>query len=348
MDVLRRIYKPQENHDDPPGTWTGLYLEGAPQYCEVVKVDTTVYLLGQSKKSQEKSLFWSGNLDTNNFSKIDSQNCPAPRKAFIMTTGIDSYTIVLAGGIMNEKLCRDFWVYSIRKRLWQILVSPDSSASDIFAFYGQSLCSHNSVYLLFGGCDGQNQYSNSLFLFDPLTKRTEQLHPTGNPPAPRYMHRSLIIVGQMYVFGGGNHTPIGQHIDVYCLDLNSLQWKAVQSNGNVPCSRAAHSCQYDDVSQQAFVFGGFSHKLSRMNDLYSFDVKYSTWKSIDIKGSRVPTPRSFHSSVVEGNCLYIFGGNNAEDKQTALEVYKFQIRVQPLRLAVLASNLLLGMESSFL
>jgi len=346
-ELLEKLYRPEDNHDDPPQTWARLKLEGAPEDCQVIEVDSKTYLFGRKPGCTEQSLFWSGNLKTNTFSRIVAQNCPAPRQAFVMTAGIDSRTIVLAGGILNKRLSRDFWVYSIHKRSWKLLVPPDSPASEIFAFYGQSMCLHNSVYLLFGGCDGC-KYSNSLFRFDPFTLRTEQLRPTGNAPSPRYMHRSLILSDKMYVFGGGNQTTCGKSIDVYCLDLNTLQWSSVCSNGNIPCARAAHSCSYDDVSQQVFVFGGFSHKVHRLNDLYAFDPRSSTWKTIHSNGTCVPLPRAFHSSLVHGGCLYTFGGNNADKKQSALEVNKFQIRAQPLSLVALTSKLLLAMESSCL
>ena len=77
------------------------------------------------------------------------------------------------------------------------------------------------------------------------------------------------------------------------------------------------------VGKSIFVFGGrmgtsIDEKL--LNDLWTFDTDSKTWSEVEVKGD-VPSPRSFHSSVVVGECIYVFGGCPAEGRQSDLHLF---------------------------
>lgn len=122
----------------------------------------------------------------------------------------------------------------------------------------------------------------------------------------------------MYVFGG-MRSDAECNEDLYCLNLKSFEWKAIQPEGSVkPEGRDDHTMASSD--KQLFVFGGFV-KGKRMNDLYTYDIATNKWDllwefrevdefSPEDKQKQCPCPRSGQDMVYNGGSLYLFGGRN--------------------------------------
>lgn len=60
------------------------------------------------------------------------------------------------------------------------------------------------------------------------------------------------------------------------------------------------------------MFGGYDG-VHRMNDFYKLTLENYAWSVIYSNGE-VPNPRYFHSSVVYGECMYLFGGYNGSER----------------------------------
>lgn len=56
-----------------------------------------------------------------------------------------------------------------------------------------------------------------------------------------------------------------------------------------------------------YVFGGTGTSWCFYNDLHAFDIVSRAWRQVQFSGSS-PSPRCFHTAVVEGGRLFIFGG----------------------------------------
>ena len=87
------------------------------------------------------------------------------------------------------------------------------------------------------------------------------------------------------------------------------------------CDRFGHS--QSAVGKIIYVFGGrmgtsIDEKL--LDDLWAFDTDSKTWSEVEAKDkeSEAPSPRSFHTSVVVGECIYVFGGCPKEGRQADL------------------------------
>eukprot|EP00347_Sterkiella_histriomuscorum_P011211 403373320 len=62
----------------------------------------------------------------------------------------------------------------------------------------------------------------------------------------------------------------------------------------------------------ALIFGGIDHNGLRYNDLWLLSLPSFDWVNISSKISGdIPTPRAGHSSVIYGDRMYIFGGEDA-------------------------------------
>ena len=64
-----------------------------------------------------------------------------------------------------------------------------------------------------------------------------------------------------------------------------------------------------------------------LDDLWAFDTDSKTWSEVDAKDKEsAPSPRSFHTSVVVGECIYIFGGCPKEGRQA--DLHRFDTRTK--------------------
>lgn len=88
--------------------------------------------------------------------------------------------------------------------------------------------------------------------------RWERLHQHGDDPGERSSHSLTFIDGNLLLFGGEHEARIPVNNDVYAYDLGSQRWIKLQTTGNAPSPRLAHSAV--DVGGQLWIFGGRSGK----------------------------------------------------------------------------------------
>lgn len=198
--------------------------------------------------------------------------------------------------------------------------------------YGQSMCAVKDKLVLFGGTSG-HVYVNDLYVFDIKKARWTLVQATGSVPSPRYKHQSIVHGDQMYVFGGGLYDPPPGDIDIYCLDVDALKWEKIKSNGDVPCSRIAHSAVKDTRNgHHVFLFGGRDHTGSRLNDLSQFDLATHSWVKVTPQVNQ-PDPRDFHSAAMQNGEMFVFGGSNGRERSN--QVFRYRCTFTPSSLVVL-------------
>lgn len=113
---------------------------------------------------------------------------------------------------------------------------------------------------------------------------------------------SLTRVGhQLFVFGGGGHVTTDLHV----LDLNTLRWSNVETEGQPPSKRYGHSASM--YRNWIVIFGGSNEVQEYCSDVVIFDVTSREWFRPEIGGQRV-TARYLHTAVVYGTKLYVYGG----------------------------------------
>jgi len=87
-------------------------------------------------------------------------------------------------------------------------------------------------------------------------------------------------------------------------------WEIVKcSTDAVAAPRSKHTAVY--FRGAFYVFGG-DNGDSRLNDLYEFNLEKKEWREVKTKGNP-PEPRYYHSAVVNGTHMYIFGGYTNEN-----------------------------------
>ncbi|KAL1492874.1 hypothetical protein ABEB36_011050 [Hypothenemus hampei] len=176
--------------------------------------------------------------------------------------------------------------------------------------------------LLFGGMNIYEQYTNELYELEASIWEWKKICPlcpkTGPPPCPRLGHSFTIINSKVYLFGGlsrdsnDSEKNVPRYLnDLYTLDIktNPMQWDIPFTHGLSPSPRESHTgvSYVDEKRSKSFlvIYGGMNG--CRLGDIWFLDTDAMSWSKPVISGM-APLPRSFHTSTVIGNRMFVFGG----------------------------------------
>eukprot|EP00698_Gefionella_okellyi_P004487 TRINITY_DN14125_c0_g1_i1.p1 TRINITY_DN14125_c0_g1~~TRINITY_DN14125_c0_g1_i1.p1 ORF type:complete len:337 (-),score=20.43 TRINITY_DN14125_c0_g1_i1:17-994(-) len=160
--------------------------------------------------------------------------------------------------------------------------------------------------VVIGGRGKDNKTFTKVHFYDTDQKWWEQMTLLGQPPEPRYMHSTVLIGSQLYVFGGCCGKTY--YNDCYVLDLERLIWTKPQFGGALPPRRANHTAVVFNGAM--YIFGGGAQTKDNFvyyNDVWMLDPAAGEWTQVRTRG-KPTTPRSYHSCDVVDTNLVIFGG----------------------------------------
>ncbi|GAA5904740.1 uncharacterized protein JCM6883_003890 [Sporobolomyces salmoneus] len=219
----------------------------------------------------------------------------------------------------------------------QPILGPLSPAP--FPRYGHSvnpIASPNGDLYIFGGLVA-NSVKNDLYLLScsspqfgsgPSSNLGVSLVETrGEVPGPRVGHASVGVGNVLIVWGGDTKSRPEERQDdgLYLLNLSTREWTRVKTLGPAPEGRYGHAAAM--VGSKFFVFGGQTDEPINptnpvvggfKNDLCWFDLQklklgQPRWSFVEYApGAVVPPPRTGHTCVTFGDCLYIFGGTDGQ------------------------------------
>jgi len=108
---------------------------------------------------------------------------------------------------------------------------------------GHTTTAFDQYIVLFGGSSclsGPYTYYNDTYLFNTETNEWKLLNCTGQIPSQRSQHSTILLENyRLIVIGGTNDTVLFN--DVYELDLLTLQWRKIITNGEGPESNQLSS-----------------------------------------------------------------------------------------------------------
>eukprot|EP00667_Euglena_gracilis_P021053 EG_transcript_22922 len=124
----------------------------------------------------------------------------------------------------------------------------------------------------------------------------------------RYNHAACMLGGKAYIFGGGS---LGQQEQAELLEVAVAGGRAEAAVLPRGPARQGHSMV--PWAGRLVVFGGTDGK-QYYSDCWSFQVDNGVWTRQHPGGCGpdVPPPRAYHSCVVEGHTMTIFGGGDRE------------------------------------
>jgi N-acetylneuraminic acid mutarotase len=301
-----------------------------------VIVDNKVYLFGGCSLDNFNNEFIDNdlcifNLDTHEWVLLLQKNNPFNRATYGMcATNYNSF--IISGGVQsNNTMHPDLYEYSICSNKWEKI--NDNIINNI---YGHSVNKFNNIYLIFGGTTG-TEYNNKLYSYNLNTNEYNEIFTTGEIPSKRYKHQAIIIDIFLYIIGGGDFKPNTLLIEIYCLNLKTLVWSKITTEGDIPNAVVAHTCSYDSYDKLIYLYGGFDSNLKRIDKFYSFDICTNTWKNICFeKNTDTPCDIAFSTSIFYKGAFYMFYGANGKYRYDT--IWKYQLRNNIPSLAILCAK----------
>jgi N-acetylneuraminic acid mutarotase len=185
---------------------------------------------------------------------------------------------------------------------------------------GHSCVEYKSKIYLFGGRiptiqKEKRTYSNSIFIYSPKEDSWEKLD-LKIQPKPVHNHTCTVYQNSFFIFGGSGYKGFNKNFWEFNFETN--EWKEVKSE-NIPPLRHSHTSNL--YKNSMITFGGhftdFSVKPSKrtfFNDVHAYNLENQSWNELKTNGD-VPEGRSWHSSSLVNDSLFIFGGFFMKKKQ---------------------------------
>lgn len=195
-----------------------------------------------------------------------------------------------------------------------------------------SVAVRNSLFVVGGNVvrssgEHDSEPSNQVWVYHLDTKRWDKW--TDFPIGIRH-HQVVAVDGdQILVLGGESSSPASRHMDLYkCSTLLSADgslplWELIQGSvgaaTSLPQPRSFHTAVSIAVRLEAMVFmyGGKSVENEVLGDVWFLSLDDYAWSRLPSSLSLDPGPRAGCSSTVIGESVFVFGGQDQEDKLRA-------------------------------
>ncbi|XP_022797777.1 multiple epidermal growth factor-like domains protein 8 [Stylophora pistillata] len=233
---------------------------------------------------------------------------------FYLKLNLIKTPFVFLTGYSLSRVFDDLLQFNFTSSRWSEVQT--GSSKPVGRFSHSASLYHDSM-VLFGGELENGNLTNELWFYNiTLGKWTElAVNDAGKPPRLAE-HTGTIVDDELYIFGGRTVTdPFSSTMYSYSLS-NHSGWKKVSYNrGNEAKLRMlGHSAVYYADMRSLIIFGGFvpfiPRKSSQSNRLLAFHLDLRVWSSIDVDvNGLVPRGRAFHSAVLIGDYMIIYGGN---------------------------------------
>lgn len=134
----------------------------------------------------------------------------------------------------------------------------------------------------------------------------------------------------MYIFGGFEEVPNRFSSDVFQLNLKTMHWKYIKTEGVAPIYRDFHTATV--IRNRMYIFGGRSDRrapLHTENEVYCSQIFYLdlttfVWHTPNAIGA-IPIGRRSHSAFAYKDQLFIFGGFNGNLDRHFNDVYCYNV-----------------------
>ena len=247
-------------------------------------------------------------------------------------------SLYLFGGYTLNEVLDELIRYSFTDNKWIVMdkqnVWPAARREHAIAKVG-------SKFYTFGGILENGSHNNELWLYDPAINEWS-LQAVNSSIVPKGVaSHTLTLVNDKWLYLFGGRTEDSHFLsDMYRLDITQTnsEWERVIAKGGKTELRrlVGHSCVFHSESQSLLVFGGFlpdnARFPKRTNTLHAYHVLENYWTEIGynaVDTTEAPKDRAFHSAVIMGNYMVIYGGNthihNEEEICYDVDVYFYHL-----------------------
>jgi len=270
---------------------------------------------------------------------IETNSPPSPRIGHSIHYLKKRKEIVLFGGAsIEEGTSNDIYIYSLKKNTWTKQKIIYKEVNGKLSTIPEPRYEHTGIIIendkgeeelfIFGGTNGVKLLNDS-YIYNFDTNIWREIKTTGDIPLPRSINsgvyvNNFFLKNSLVIFGGSQYnTQAINDSSTYILDMNTFIWKKFNISPS-PSIRLGHTMSYNHTTSEIYLFGGLNNS-EVYNDLWKFKCNSLTWeKIIDIE-TNSPKARSGHTSVIDSNILYIFGGMQSNPPHVFEDIYAFNI-----------------------
>lgn len=183
--------------------------------------------------------------------------------------------IYLFGGLCNNQILNDFWVYDPLLEKWSLALSNNEPPSPRHSF---SYASIGDILVIWGGIT-KNGYSGELFIYNVVTKLWNEMNVYSNlRPSKRFGACLVIDLPLLYIGGGADE--LGLCNDLWIFDITTGIYK--KTNFHI---KKVYSYCYKDKEHIVEVLG--ETQIPDLNSVYGrLSFINSDWGSIAQKFSK--------------------------------------------------------------
>lgn len=210
--------------------------------------------------------------------------------------------------------------------------------------YGHAICKINDTFLIYGGKLADGSVSNELWMFNISSSQWSLRATNSSLTPPKLTRHSLTHVDfndHIYLFGGsqsdGEFSSQLFRIKIDMSDVGNEHWEIVQPRGGKSFDYRiiAHTTVFHASTKSLIIYGGIIAGIARFSKLsdrmFSFDLIDVHWSEIFYpKKTLVPRERAFHTAVLSGDYMIIFGGyshrHNKEEICYDNQIYLYNVK----------------------
>lgn len=130
---------------------------------------------------------------------------------------------------------------------------------------------------------------------------------SSNPFSFAYAHSTIVYNNMMYLFGGRNYKTGAYLSGLWCLNLESFNWKRQELKGYVPVHRE-HAVMVLHQRSSIVLYGG-RYQNENLNDLHIYRIDNKMWVQVDSNSYDLKISCRLKPALCsQGDYLYLFGG----------------------------------------
>lgn len=300
-------------YDPVHDKWTLLQTTTAPPascFAAMTAIGDDAYLTGGSPTGPSNVEYfavdvWRFDTRTLQWTLLPSNGPqPSTRSGHAMVADPAHGLLYIVGGSIYCCLLQDVSAFNLTSGSWTLAATlPVTLVAPGALFAG------NTLYID-GGYDVV-EVSSTLYAMDTqssnaITELTA-IDDTISTADQRFWYGDALYQSTWFVFGGASGSSSVATHDLLALDMATFAWSPVQQSGAIPPPLMGHSwCVMGD---QAILFGGeAAGEAPIYRDTYSFNFTTHHWTYINATGTSMITAVSFHTAVMWGTRMIVFGG----------------------------------------
>jgi len=259
-----------------------------------VAINQKLYLFGgRDKEANELDHFYSFDLGTKEWTKIDAPNGPTLR-SYHTAAAVGNKMFIFGGCGMNSSRLNDVYSFDVTSETWNFYSISDASKELPKPRGGSSLAvfdlpgTNEYEIFVYGGFTGYEL--GDAWIFNTKTNEWKEVEMTGQLPEKRSVFGYTVLGDvtqgkgrcRFVIFGGeGSPSNLGHlgagHFfdDAFVLELSNLVWQQVtvkdSNKDQYPGPRGWMSMAAVN-DKQIVIHGGLNEENSRLGGLYLLDL----------------------------------------------------------------------------